>query len=415
MTTESFHGDRVFFAPAFRIKLNGQDTGRELIADVLELSFTDDLENIDSFEFVLHDWDAARLRPKFSSPWDESGQLLTLSEGGPTVPVFEPGAKVSLFMGYTEEGELPLIMEGEVVSLTPSFPASGAPTCRVRALDAFQRGLQKIPVEGNYSGTAKAIVEQLCRENDVTVQLSKVEDEGSEEEDVDIEGVLYDEIQKRAKDYGLSMVTVPATEEGEKPTLFLSAPSEDTSAPVADFIWGRTLISFSPVLSAKGQVAEVVVRWGNPDAKGDGRIEVTKTWADVGLSPSALGPAGQADIDTAVKRPARGHQARQDPHRGGRQPRCARASARHGGDADHRQRQLDRAADAARRQDGDARRPRRPLRRHLAADPDHPFDRRRRLHDHLPGPQGGARWLTPAAPSTSAGSPTTRIPTRRAA
>jgi uncharacterized protein len=301
MTTESFYTDRLFFAPAFRIKLNGQDTGREVIADVLELSFTDDLENIDSFEFVLHDWDAARRRPKFSSPWDESGQPLTLFEGGPTVPVFEPGAQVSLFMGYTEEGELPLIMEGEVVSLTPSFPASGAPTCRVRALDAFQRGLQKIHVEGNYSGTAKAIVDQLCRENDIAVQWSNVEEEGSEEEDVDIEGILYEEIQKRAQGYGLSMTTVPATEEGEDPTLFLSAPSEDISPPVADFVWGQTLISFAPVLSAKGQVAEVVVRWGDPDADGDGRIEVTKTWADIGLSPAALGPAGQADIDTAVR------------------------------------------------------------------------------------------------------------------
>jgi hypothetical protein len=71
-----------------------------------------------------------------------------------------------------------------VVSLSPSFPASGAPTCRVRALDAFQRGLQKIHVEDNYSGTAKAIIEQLCRENDVAVQFSTVEEEGSEEEDV---------------------------------------------------------------------------------------------------------------------------------------------------------------------------------------------------------------------------------------
>lgn len=300
MSAESFHTDRVFFAPAFRIKLNGQDTGREVIADVLELSFTDDLENIDSFEFVLHDWDAARLRPRYSSPWDEDGQLLTLSEGGPTVPVFEPGAGVSLFMGYTEEGELPLVMEGEVVSLTPSFPASGPPTCRVRALDAFQRGLQKIHVEGNYSGTAKAIVNQLCRENDIAVQWSNVEEEGSEEAGVDIEGILYEEIQKRAAGYGLSMMTIPATEEGEDPTLFLSAPSEDASAPVADFVWGRTLVSFAPVLSAKGQVAEVVVRWGDPDADGDGRIEVTKTWADIGLSPSALGPAGRADIDTAV-------------------------------------------------------------------------------------------------------------------
>ena len=300
MATESFYKDRVFFAPAFRIKLDGQDAGREVIADVLELSFTDDLENVASFEFVLHDWDPVRIRPKYSSPWDETGQLLTLYDGGPPVPVFEPGAKVSLFMGYTEEGDLPLIMEGEVVSLTPSFPASGAPTCRVRALDAFQRGLQKVLVEGNYSGTQKAIVDTLCQGNGVTVAWSTIEEEGSEEKDVDIEGVLYEEIQKRAKGYGLSMMTVPAAAEGEQPTLFLSAPSQDTSPPVADFVWGRTLISFAPVLSTKGQVAKVVVRWGDPDADGDGRIEVSKTWSDIGLSPTALGPAGKADLDTAV-------------------------------------------------------------------------------------------------------------------
>ena len=53
--------DRAFFAPAFRIKLKGQDTGRDVIADVLEMAFTDDLENIDSFEFVLNDWDPREL------------------------------------------------------------------------------------------------------------------------------------------------------------------------------------------------------------------------------------------------------------------------------------------------------------------------------------------------------------------
>jgi uncharacterized protein len=293
--------DRAFFAPAFRIKLKGRDTGRDVIADVLEMSFTDDLENIDSFEFVLNDWDPVKIGPRYSSPWDENGNLLTLYENGPPVPVFEPGAEVSLFMGYTEDGELPLIMKGEVISLAPSFPASGAPSCRVRALDAFQRGMQKIHVEKNYTGTAKSIVDQICSENDIPVQWSDVAEEGSEEKGVDIEGVLYDEIQKRARGYGLSMVTIPAESEGDSPTLFLSSPSEDKSPPVAEFIWGRTLVSFTPVLSAKGQVAEVVVRWGHPDAKNNGRIEVTKTWSDIGLSPSALGPAGKADIDTAVK------------------------------------------------------------------------------------------------------------------
>ena len=190
MNAEGFIKDRTFFAPAFRIELNGRETGREVIADVLELSFVDDLENIDSFEFVLHDWDPAELRPRYSSPWNTDGQLLKLFPGGPDVPVFEPGASVSLFMGYTEDGELPLIMEGEVVSLTPAFPAAGAPTCRVRALDAFQRGMQKIIVTGNFSGTKKAIVDKLCQQNGITVQWSSIEDEGSPEKDLDIEGIL---------------------------------------------------------------------------------------------------------------------------------------------------------------------------------------------------------------------------------
>ena len=46
MDSENFFDNRAFFAPAFRIKLNGQDAGREVIADVLELSFTDDLETL---------------------------------------------------------------------------------------------------------------------------------------------------------------------------------------------------------------------------------------------------------------------------------------------------------------------------------------------------------------------------------
>lgn len=294
---DSFYTDRAFFAPAFRIRLNGQETGREVIADVLEMSFTDDLENIDSFEFVLHDWDAVRRRPKYSSPWDQNGKLLTLSEGGPPVPLFEPGTEVSLYMGYIEEGDLPLIMKGEVVSLNPSFPASGVPTCRVRALDAFQRGLQKIEVEGNYSGTKKEIVERLCSENDVTVRWSPIDEEGSPQEEAPIEGILYEEIAKRAKDYGLSMVTIPSESEDEDPILFLAAPEKDQSPPVAEFEWGKSLVSFSPVLSAKNQVAEVVVRGGHPDAGGDGRIEVTKTWSDINISKSAIGPAGTTDVE----------------------------------------------------------------------------------------------------------------------
>ncbi|MEE8455111.1 MAG: hypothetical protein V3R90_10230 [Limibaculum sp.] len=301
MTAETFFANRSFLTPAFRIELDGRDTGREVISDVLEVSFTDDLENIDSFEFALHDWDPVAMRPRYSSPWDKNGQPLRLSEGGPEVPNFEPGAQVALYLGYLEDGDLPLVMQGEVVSLNPSFPASGAPSCRVRALDTFLRGLQKVRVEGNYSGTAKGIVDQLCAENDISVRWANLDKEGDEQENVEIEGVLYDEIANRAKEYGLSMMTILPQEPGEDPVLYLAAPTEGNDTPVAEFVWGRTLISFTPVLSAAGQVSAVVARGADPAQEGDEQnLEVVKTWADIGLSPTALGPAGQDGFEGAV-------------------------------------------------------------------------------------------------------------------
>lgn len=298
---DAFYTNRRLLTPAFRIELEGRDAGRAVIADILEVSFTDDLSAIDSFEFTLHDWDPVARHTRYSSPWDAEGQPFKLSEQGPDVPNFEPGAKVALYFGYVEDGDLPLVMEGEVVSLAPSFPASGVPTCRVRALDAFLRRLQKTEVEGNYAGTPKGIVDQLCREHDITVRWASIDAEGADEERVEVEGVLLEEITSRAEDYGLSVMTVASDAPGQEPVLFLARPSEEKDASVAEFHWGRSLVSFSPVLSAAGQVSQVVVRGGDPDAEGDERaIEVTRSWADVGLAPSALGPAGRADLETAV-------------------------------------------------------------------------------------------------------------------
>lgn len=298
MTAENFKSGRAFMTPSFRITLAGQEPPREVLADVLEVSFTDDLGAVDSFEFVLNDWDPIALKPKYSSPWNEDGTPVKLSSGGPDAPNYEPGAKVSLYLGYNEDGELPLIMEGEVVSISPSFPASGAPTCRVRAINAFLRSLQKIRVEANYSGTPKDVVDAMCRDNGITVRWAPLEEEGKDEEKVEVEGILFEEIESRASAYGLSIMT----EQGEGgPVLVLARPADDASDPVAEFEWGRTLISFTPALSAATQVSEVIVRGADPSqSDAEAEIEVSRTWSDIGLSPSAIGPTGKADLETAV-------------------------------------------------------------------------------------------------------------------
>jgi phage protein D len=290
-----------FLTPAFRLELEGRDTGRHVVADVLEVSFTDDLDAVDSFEFTVHDWDPVARRPRYSSPWDAQGRPLRLAgDGSPEVPNFEPGAQVSLYLGYLEDGELPLVLDGEVVSLTPSFPGAGAPTCRVRALDAFLRRLQRTRVEGNYSGTPKEVVDQLCRENGVAVRWATLEAEGAPKKRVEVEGTLLEEVTTRAQEYGLSVTTQRGARPGDDPVLYLARPAEGDNEPVATLTWGRTLVSFSPVLSAAGQVAEVVVRGADPGASEDARaIEVRRTWSDIGLAPDALGPAAVADLRSA--------------------------------------------------------------------------------------------------------------------
>lgn len=289
---------RFLHTPSFRLLLNGQDTGRIVANDVLEASFTEQLGAISCFEFTLYDWDAAALRPRYSSPWDRNGSPLPLDAGsGKNVPNFEPGALVDLYFGYVDEGEPPLMLRGEVVSLNPSFPASGTPTCRVRALDAFARKLQKIHVSGNYDGTDRGIVDRLCAENQINASWAQPLEEGESRTNVVVDGTLYDEISTRAEAYGY---VVFSTEKGE-PGLLLAPPSAAGSDPAAALHWGRDLRDFTPAVSTAAQVSEVVVRLTDPEAEGqDRQREITRSFSDIGLDPSALGPGG-GGLDAAVR------------------------------------------------------------------------------------------------------------------
>jgi len=300
MTVVDFSAHRSFLVPAFQIKLAGSATEKEVISDVQEITFTDDMAAPGFFEFVLHDWDPVEKTTKYSSPWDASGQPRKLANGG-TVPNFEPGGKVSLSFGYIEDG-LQHIMDGEIVSLSPSFPASGLPTVRVRALHAAYRELQRIQVEKTYDGTSKEIATKLCTDNGFDARWDPIEKEGKPKQKVAIEGTLYDALLAKAKEYGMFFTVLPAAKEGEKPTVSFSKVASGQEEAVAEFVWGRTLLSFTPVMSASAQVSEVVARGADPD--GDGKkkaIEAVKKWSDLAWVDGALGPTGLAAAEAAGK------------------------------------------------------------------------------------------------------------------
>ena len=300
MAAPDFFANRNFLVPAFQIKLAGAPTEKEVISDVQEVTFTDDMAAPGFFEFVLHDWDPVEKSTKYSSPWDAGGQPRKLTNGG-SVPNFEPGGKVSLSFGYIDDG-LVHIIDGEIVSLSPSFPASGLPTVRVRALHAAYRELQRIQIENTYDGTSKEIATKLCIDNGFTAKWDDIDKEGKPKQKVAVEGTLYDALVARAKEYGMFFSVLPAAKAGEKPVVSFSKVASGQEAAVVEFVWGRTLLSFTPVMSASAQVSEVVARGADPD--GDGKkkaIEGKKEWKDLKWREDAFGPSGLKAIETAGK------------------------------------------------------------------------------------------------------------------
>ncbi len=281
MSATPIFKDQDFYAPRFEIKLRGQNLGRAVIRDVLDVSYSDSLDKLDSFEFTLRDWDPVRNEPKYSSPFDQSGQLRQL-EDGTNVPHFEPGARVELRLGYYGPEEPRLMLTGQVVSLTPSFPSSGNPTMRVRALSllyTLQRAQVVQPFEGK---TDSQIAQAIGDELGIEVEIPP----GQIAQETPHEHVLVNNeypiifLLGRARRLGYDLYVKLPEGDGEPVLFFGRTPATGT---VYEITWGRSLSQFTPTLKTKGQVAKVVVRGWNPRAQGRERVITGEaTWADLG-------------------------------------------------------------------------------------------------------------------------------------
>lgn len=290
---------RAFFAPQFQIKLKGQKIGRDVIADVIDVTYTDDEINLDSFEFTLGDWDPVALRPKYSSPWDKDGNPYKI--GGEDAPNFEPGAAVELYLWYQGEGDPVLMLKGDIVSIAPSFPAAGAPVCRVRALNYLNR-LQrehittKKPLEGTKMENAEKIALQVgVKEVKMPADVKKM---GKVTSDTLNNAVVYEELLKRARDSGLVMWL----EHGDDgPVLHFEAPAA-SEKPVASLAWGLNLVSFTPQLSTRFAVEKIVVMGSDPKQKGAAKaVQAQATWGDLPtLNTKVLGLHGLEGVQKAV-------------------------------------------------------------------------------------------------------------------
>lgn len=296
MTAQPIYQGQTFFAPAFRLVLAGRDVQGEAVRDVTEISYSDDLETLDSFEVTLHDWDAVGHQPKYSSPLDETGSPVRLENGDP-VPNFEPGAAVELYLGYQDAAELPLMMRGVVVSLTPSFPAQGAPALTVRAVNALVSLLdQKRP--GAYQGTVFDIAKAVGRDMDIAVETPPADDEPALERMVFQDQYPIVALLQLARRTGCRLWW---DEDAE--VLRMERAAE--TPPEYEIEWGKSLIRFSPTLTTRGQVSRVTVHGVDPTASGEARrISGSASWSDFETQSEGLDDDTLGEVSAAI----RGHE-----------------------------------------------------------------------------------------------------------
>src|SRR6266436_4620592 len=102
-----------YYAPTFKIVVEGKDLAPETLREILDVKV--DMENMTSFDFTI------------ANPWHYKDPEVTFKYSDSKL--FDLGNRVHVDMGYVDR-MLPMVA-GIVTRLSPKFPESGPPTITV--------------------------------------------------------------------------------------------------------------------------------------------------------------------------------------------------------------------------------------------------------------------------------------------
>lgn len=276
-----------FFVPEMEIRISGQGLPEYVARDVLELSYTDDIEKMDSFQLTVNNWNPDTGDFKYvgaETPGKEPNSKVDLSK------VFEPCSNdVEIIMGYV--GYHSVMMKGYFTTMEPNFPSSGASTLEVRGLNVLHK-LRRKKYEQGWVG---------IRDSDIALQISrkgaksnsnKKGDKGdcnpqkesgkrfplpvkipdgqqSREEPIELVAQRneydIDFLWRRAREHGyvIKIITETRVSNGRvesEEMLYFGRPKNEKEPPKYELEWGKSLIDFKPTITTANQFKSVTVR-----------------------------------------------------------------------------------------------------------------------------------------------------------
>lgn len=287
-----------FFVPKFQVRLsdgtvanracfgatpqNLRNLPPEVVRDVIQVTYRDSVEEIDSFELVISNYESdfseslRGMRPKYEPPSRDE-----------FAGIFDPGTYIELSLGYVNR--LQLMLKGQILALEPNFPEQGGLTLTVRGLNllhCFRAEQHTYAWEGKRdSDIAVEIGRNRPQQNRPGIGFDiRVSDEARRRETPDTYVFMnnrYDIVflMERARRRNYELVLLETNEQGQPDPHIYFGPSTSPDAPTYLLEWGRSLLSFQPTLTTARQVSEVVVLgW---DRQRNKRVEGKKSWADL--------------------------------------------------------------------------------------------------------------------------------------
>ncbi len=126
-----------FYVPQFEVRIEGAGLPRNVLRDVVQLTYKDNIKEIDSFELTVNNWDATTRSIRLCGG-ETADDLKGSTNDSQRYKLFEPCNKeVQVWMGYA--GDLRQVLKGTFTTMEPNFTSSGPPTLNVRGLNALHQ------------------------------------------------------------------------------------------------------------------------------------------------------------------------------------------------------------------------------------------------------------------------------------
>jgi uncharacterized protein len=293
LPVEIFKGQD-FYVPAFIVKVQNEELERVVMNDIMNVTYTDSLKDVDSFDMTVNNWDAS------ARTFDE--QAFKYSNDS----TFNPWKDVELQMGYYRNGrnELRTMLIGEITTMSPNFPQAGGPTLTVRGVNLFHRFRTKQETKPFFkkkdSDIAKEIVNGIAtdlRKKSPQLKLKLDEEDYSRniKRENEIPYLLMNNqypirfLMERARDLGYELTMEEASQGTNREVIFHYRPTSDVKRKTYLLEWGKSLISFQPTFQVSNQVAELTVRGWNPQTKKQIKVTVKRSDIKGLVTPSELG------------------------------------------------------------------------------------------------------------------------------